>query len=102
VDVQGYFDAIPHDKLMKMVAERVSDGAVLGLVKKFLTAPIQEDGTLVRPKTGTPQGGTASPLLANVYLNLVDRLFQRHRQPAKLPDAELVRYADDMVTVIQT
>ena len=98
-DISKYFDTIPHDRLMKAVAERVVDGAVLALVKMFLEAPIVDDkegGPPRRNKKGTPQGGVISPLLANIYLNLLDRNFRRHAEEEKL-HGRLIRYADDFV-----
>lgn len=98
-DVRAYFDTIPHDCLMKAVAERVVDGAMLALVKRFLEAPIiddRDDGQPKRPRQGTPQGGVISPLLANVYLHLLDRNFRTHVQRGEL-QGRLVRYADDFV-----
>jgi RNA-directed DNA polymerase len=98
-DISKYFDTIPHDRLMKAVAERVVDGAMLALVKMFLEAPIvdeKDDGRPRRNKEGTPQGGVISPLLANVYLNLLDRNFRRHAEEKKL-HGRIIRYADDFV-----
>ncbi len=98
-DVQAYFDTIPHDRLMKTVAERVVDGAMLALVKRFLEAPIiddRDDGRPKRPRQGTPQGGVISPLLANVYLHLLDRNFRLHVHRGEL-SGRLIRYADDFV-----
>ena len=98
-DVTAYFDTIPHDRLMKVVAERVVDGAMLALVKQFLEAPIIDDrdgGRPRRPRQGTPQGGVISPLLANVYLHLLDRTFRRRVQCGDL-QGRLIRYADDFV-----
>jgi len=97
--VAGSFDTIPHDRLMKTVATRVVDGAMLALVKRFLEAPIlddREDGRPRRPRQGTPQGGVISPLLANVYLHLVDRNFRLQVERGAL-HGRLVRYADDLV-----
>lgn len=96
-DIASYFDTIPHDHLMKAVAERVVDGAMLALVKMFLEAPIvdeRDDGRSRRNPRGTPQGGVISPLLANIYLNLLDRNFRR-REALGATRARLVRYADD-------
>ena len=98
-DVTAYFDTIPHDRLMKAVAERVVDGAMLALVKRFLEASIVDErdgGRPKRPRQGTPQGGVVSPLLANVYLHLLDRNFRRHVQGGALR-GRLIRYADDFV-----
>jgi group II intron reverse transcriptase/maturase len=98
-DVMAYFDTIPHDRLMKTVALRVVDGAMLALVKRFLEAPVIDDrdgGRPRRPQQGTPQGGVISPLLANVYLHLLDRSFRLRVQRGDL-QGRLVRYADDFV-----
>ena len=100
-DVSKCFDKIPHDKLLKTVASRVVDGAMLALVKKHLKAPVvdeQEGGRRTRPRTGTPQGGPASPLLANIYLHLLDRNFRKRVERGELK-GRLVRYADDFVIV---
>jgi RNA-directed DNA polymerase len=98
-DISKYFDSIPHDRLMKAVAERVVDGAMLALVKMFLEAPIVDDKDGGRPRRnhqGTPQGGVISPLLANIYLNLLDRNFRRHAEEKRL-HGRIIRYADDFV-----
>jgi RNA-directed DNA polymerase len=100
-DVTAYFDTIPHDRLMKTVAERVVDRAMLALVKRFLEAPILDDregGRPRCPRQGTPQGGVISPLLANVYLHLLDRNF-RLRVTRGEWRGRLVRYADDFVVL---
>jgi group II intron reverse transcriptase/maturase len=104
-DLSKYFDTIPHASLMATVAERISDGAILHLIKMWLTAPVIEEGRDGTKRTisggkgnrkGTPQGGVISPLLANLYLNLMDRIWKRHNLKRKL-GAHLVRYADDFV-----
>ena len=100
-DVSKCFDTIPHDRLMKVVASRVVDGSMLALIKKFLVAPVVDEhdgGRRTRPRAGTPQGGPASPLLANIYLHLVDRNFRKHVEGGELK-GRLVRYADDLVIV---
>ncbi len=100
-DVSAYFDTIPHDRLMKAVAERVVDGSMLALVKAFLEAPIVDERDGGRPKRnaqGTPQGGVISPLLANVYLNLLDRNYRRRVKAGSL-EGRLIRYADDLVVL---
>lgn len=100
-DVSKCFDTIPHDKLMRTVASRVVDGSMLALVKKFLTAPVideRDGGRRTRPRAGTPQGGPASPLLANIYLHLLDRNLRRHVERGEL-QGRLVRYADDFVVL---
>lgn len=98
-DVTAYFDTIPHDRLMKTVAQRVVDRAMLALVKRFLEAPVideRDGGRPHRTRQGTPQGGTISPLLANVYLHLLDRNFRLRVQRGDL-QGRLIRYADDFV-----
>ena len=97
-DLKSYFDTIPHDKLMQVVRKRVTDGSVLKLIRQWLVAPVVEDGGPPRrPKSGTPQGGVLSPLLANAYLHWLDKLFHAADGPAKWADARLIRYADDFV-----
>lgn len=103
-DLAGYFDSIPHDKLIACVRMRVVDGAVLGLIRQWLNAPVEEPPTrdgepprMQRNDRGTPQGGVLSPLLANIYLHWFDHLFQRKDGPAGWARAELTRYADDFV-----
>ena len=104
-DLAGYFDSIPHDKLMACVRMRVVDGSVLGLIRQWLRAPVMEPSEKGQPpkvrrnKQGTPQGGVLSPLLANVYLHWFDHLFQRADGPGQWAQAKLVRYADDFVVM---
>ena len=104
-DLKGYFDSIPHDKLMACVRMRVTDGRVLELIRGWLRAPvIEEDETGGRQppqktEKGTPQGGVISPLLANVYLHWMDVMFHRASGPAHWANARLVRYADDFVVM---
>jgi len=104
-DLSKYFDTISHTNLMKLLAERISDGAVLHLIKMWLKAPIilvDKDGSHKnvgggkKNQKGTPQGGVISPLLANLYLHILDRILDRHGFDSKLK-ARLVRYADDCV-----
>ena len=96
-DLSGYFDTIDHAALLRLVARRVSDGTILRLVKLFLKAPIVEEKKgkrSIHPNDrGTPQGGVISPLLANLYLNSLDRGVNDHPEL----EAKLVRYADDFV-----
>ena len=104
-DLQQYFDTIAHDKLMKMIAERISDRHILNWIKQWLSAAVVEEDQegkrqTRKPKRGTPQGGVISPLLANVYLNLCDRMFRSYCQSTGLA-AELVRYADDFVILMR-
>jgi RNA-directed DNA polymerase len=101
-DLKGYFDSIPHDKLMKAVEYRIADRQVLSLIRMWLTAPIiekDEQGrtTRKRPDRGTPQGGVISPLLANLYLHWFDKVFYGKDAPFKFADARMIRFADDFV-----
>ncbi len=100
-DISKYFDTIPHDKLMQLVATRIVDKQILKLIKMWLKAPIveeREDGKKEHKGNdkGTPQGGVISPLLANIYLNVLDTLWAVKKVQEKL-GARLVRYADDCV-----
>jgi len=103
-DLKGYFDSIPHDKLMACVQMRVVDRSVLRLIRMWLKAPVVEkrDGskpTIKRNDRGTPQGGVISPLLANIYLHWFDKVFHRADGPAQWAKAILVRFADDFVVL---
>lgn len=95
-DIANCFEAIPHDGLMQAVQERVSDQAVLKLLRAMLRAGVLQDGSVRRPVTGTPQGGVVSPLLANVYLHRIDRAWQVREHGV------LVRYADDLVVMCRS
>ena len=99
-DLKGYFDTIPHDKLMKVLEMRISDRSVLTLIRMWLRTPVEErDETghlrLRKPTGGTPQGGVISPLLANAYLHWLDKLFMAPGGPGVWAGARIVRYADD-------
>lgn len=94
-DIQAFFDNIPHKIIMKAVAAEVADGNILGLVERFLTAGVMEDGVFKPTTIGTPQGGVISPLLANIVLNHLD--WQLHAAGYRF-----ARYADDFVVVCQT
>jgi RNA-directed DNA polymerase len=102
-DLQGYFDSIPHDKLMACLRMRISDRTVLKLIRMWLEMPVieeTEDGPKsTRPEQGTPQGGVISPLLANIYLHWFDKCFHFKDGPAQWAKARLVRYADDFVVM---
>ena len=101
-DLQGYFDTIPHDQLLKCVRMRVVDRSVLALIQAWLRASVVEiDDSgrrqAIRPKQGTPQGGVVSPLLANIYLHWFEKAFYGPQGPATWAQARMVRYADDFV-----
>ena len=92
-DIANCFSAIPHEKLMQAVQERVSDQAVLKLLRAMLRAGVMEDGQVRRPVTGSPQGGVISPLMCNVYLHQIDRAWDVRQHGV------LVRFADDVVVM---
>ena len=94
-DLKSYFDTIPHERLMARVEERISDGRVLDLVSGWLKADILQDLTRWTPVKGSPQGAVISPLLANIYLDPLDRLMAAHGYP-------MVRYADDFVILTKS
>lgn len=99
-DLSSYFDTIPHTKLLKTVATRISDSKVLRLLKLWLKTPIEEDGRLTggkKNKVGTPQGGVISPLLANIYLHLLDRIVNKATSEFCRQGIKIIRYADDFV-----
>ena len=95
-DIRGFFDAIDHGWLVKFVEHRIADRRVVRLIQKWLNAGVLEDGTRTRSEEGTPQGGSVSPLLANIYLHYVfDLWVQQWRKTRARGDMIVVRYADD-------
>ena len=94
-DLKGYFDSIPHDRLLARVREKVSDSRVLGWIEQMLKQGILDGLAEWTPEEGTPQGSVISPLLANIYLNPLD-----HHLSSQ--GFELVRYADDFVVMCRT
>jgi group II intron reverse transcriptase/maturase len=95
-DIANCFSAIPHEKLMQAVEERISDQAVLKLLRAMLRAEVMADGAVRREVSGTPQGGPASPLLCNVYLHRLDRAWNTDEHGV------LVRYCDDLVVMCRS
>lgn len=103
-DLKGYFDTIPHDKLLLALQMRIADRAVLHLIQMWLNCEVVEeddDGKrhITRSNRGTPQGGVISPLLSNVYLHWFEEAFHRPGGPAQFAKAKIVRYADDFVVL---
>jgi group II intron reverse transcriptase/maturase len=98
-DIQGFFDHMDHPWLLDMLRLRIDDRALLHLIRKWLKARILDtDGQVVHPETGTPQGGTVSPVLANGYLHYaLDRWLEKVVKPHCRGEALLCRYADDWV-----
>jgi RNA-directed DNA polymerase len=106
-DIKSYFDTVHHRKLLSILKKRIADKDIIDLIWKFLKAGVMEDGLFARTKTGVPQGGVISPLLANVYLNEFDKWTekkwqltpyeQQKRRKAGPGNYRLARYADDFV-----
>lgn len=102
-DISKYFDTIAHDKLLKLVAKRIVDKNILRLIKMWLKAPVVEEGEdgkkrYIGNDRGTPQGGVLSPLLANIYLNVLDTVWKL-KKVQEVYGARLVRYADDFLVL---
>lgn len=102
-DIQGFFDNLDHDWLLKMLAERIDDQALLHLIAKWLKAGVLDtDGQVLHPTTGSPQGGIISPILANIYLRYaLDLWCHKVVTPQCHGEACLIRYADDFVCAFE-
>lgn len=94
-DLKSYFDTIPHEQLLKRIEEKVADGRVLELIRKYLGQGVLENMRYWQPEAGTPQGAVISPLLSNIYLDPLDQLM-------KASGIEMVRYADDFVLLCRS
>jgi len=102
MDIRGFFDAIDHEWLMKFVEHRIADTRILRLIRNWMTAGVLDKGVWSTTETGTPQGATISPLLANVFLHYVfDLWVQQWRRQCARGDVIVVRYADDVVLGFQ-
>src|SRR6266704_5673568 len=102
LDIRGFFDGISHEWLVKFVEHRMADRRVVRLIQKWLNAGVLEEGKHLRVEEGTPQGGSASPLLANIYLHYVfDLWVQAWRRKRARGDVIVVRFADDIVVGFQ-
>jgi RNA-directed DNA polymerase len=102
VDIEKYFETVEHWKLMKLLARRISDGKVLHVIKQWLSCGYVEDNQHKQSKRGTPQGGVISPLLANIYLNPIDKAFERSKLGnISAGSIHIIRYADDILILAQ-
>jgi len=102
LDIASYFDSIVREQLMEMIEGRISDGSILGLIRKWINIGVIDDGRLLLSETGTGQGQIISPLLANVYLHFVlDRWIEHVVRPRLRGKVFLIRYADDAVLCFQ-
>src|SRR5438876_178711 len=103
LDIRGFFDGISHEWLVKFVEHRMADRRIVRLIQKWLNAGVLEDGKRMRMEEGTPQGGSASPLLANIYLHYVfDLWVQSWRRKQAHGEVIVVRFADDIVVGFQS
>jgi RNA-directed DNA polymerase len=100
-DIKGFFDNVDHDWMMRMLAHRIADKRVLRMVKRFLMSGVMEDGETRASEEGVPQGGSISPVLANVYLHYaLDLWFEKVYRNGCKGKAKLIRYADDFIVCL--
>ena len=101
-DIEKFFESVDHTKFREVLSQRVRDGVLTRLIGKWLNAGVMEEGVVYHPKTGTPQGGVISPLLANIYLHdALDVWFEREVKPRLRGKTTLIRFADDFVVVFE-
>ena len=101
-DIKGFFDHVDHGWMMRCIEEKIGDTPFKKLIERMLKAGIMENGQYAASKTGTPQGGIISPLLANIYLHYVlDLWFEKVERKELAGEAYLIRYADDFVICLQ-
>jgi RNA-directed DNA polymerase len=102
-DIKGFFDNLDHDWLIRMLETRIDDNQFINLIRKWLKAGIlEEDGKVINPLTGTPQGGAISAVLANIYLHFaLDLWFEKRVKPIARGAAMIIRFADDFVCCFQ-
>jgi RNA-directed DNA polymerase len=101
-DIVSFFDRLDHGHLREFLDKRVRDGVIRRVIGKWLNAGVMEAGQLYHPDTGSPQGGVVSPMLANIYLHeVLDTWFEREVKPRLQGRAQLIRYADDFVIILE-
>ncbi len=102
IDLEKYFNTIPHEELREILRKKITDKRFLRLIDKLITAPVMERDKTVRNERGCPQGSILSPILANIFLHeVIDNWFYNIRTGYLRGKAELIRYADDMVFVFE-
>ena len=103
VDIQDFFGSVVHGHLRSFLDQRIKDGVIRKAIDKWLKAGVMEEGRLARSESGTPQGGVASPLLANIYLHeVMDKWFEEQVKPRLEGKSFMVRFADDLVCVFES
>jgi retron-type reverse transcriptase len=98
IDFKAYFTSIPHDKLLKLISQRIADGSMLKLIKQTLKVGIAKQGKVIPTEIGVPQGSPIAPLYSNIYLNVIDQEWHTKESPEKL-GATIYRYCDDAILI---
>jgi RNA-directed DNA polymerase len=102
VDLKDFFGSLSHNQLRDFLDRRVKDGVIRRVIDKWLKAGVMEEGCIIHPETGAPQGGVISPVLSNIYLHeVLDVWFERQVRPMLTGRGTLIRYADDFVMVFE-